>query len=152
MSNLNKCIFIGRLGKDPEAKQISQDFKVVNFSLAISEKWTDKASGERKEATEWINCQASNKVSEIVEKYVHKGDLLYVEGKFKTRSWEKEGVKQYASFIQVESVQLFPKAKENQTDENPPTYESPVKNSGLPPGEMAYSNPKTEPEEDDLPF
>lgn len=152
MSNLNKCIFIGRLGKDPESKQISNDFKVVNFSLAISEKWTDKQTQERKEVTEWINCQASNKVSEIVEKYVHKGDLLYVEGKFKTRSWEKDGVKQYATFIQVEAVHLFPKQKENQTDDTQPAYESPLKSNNLPPSEMAFTDGEKQPEEDDLPF
>lgn len=149
MSNLNKFIGIGRLGKDPEAKQISADFKVVNFSLAISEKWNDKQTGEKRELTDWINCQASNKVSEIVEKYVHKGDMLYVEGKFKTRSWETNGVKQYASFIQVEEVKLFPKAKENQTDDTPPTYQSPLKNN-LPPTE--YATQAQQPEDNDLPF
>ena len=155
MSNLNKCLFIGRCGKDPESKQISNDFKAVNFSIAISEKWTDKQTQERKEVTEWVNCQATNKVAEIVEKYVHKGDLIYVEGKLKTRSWEKDGIKQYATYIQVETVQLFPKAKENQTDDQSPTYQSPVKSSGLPPTEHAFSNPKSQEEieaENDLPF
>lgn len=147
MSNLNKCQFIGRIGKEPETKQVSQDFKVVNFTLAVSEKWTDK-SGEKKENTEWINCQASNKVAEIVEKYVQKGDLLYIEGKFKTRSWDKEGVKQYATFIQVEAVQMFPKSSGTQQSSN-------TSGSGLlPPTEHATQGMNEQPDDagNDLPF
>lgn len=148
--SVNKCIFIGNLGKDPETRQINENFKVSSFSLACSEKWTDK-NGEQKEATEWINCRASNKLADICEKYLKKGMQVYIEGKFKTQSWDKEGVKQYTTFIEVQSLQMLG-SKPNQASENLPTYESPVKNSGLPPSEMAYSNPKSEPEDDSLPF
>jgi single-strand DNA-binding protein len=142
MSNLNKFMGIGRLTRDPESKQVSTDFKVVNFSIAISEKWTDKQSGEKKESTEFINCQASNKVSEIVEKYVKKGDMLYVEGKFKTRNWEKDGVKQYTTYIQVEGVNLFPKAKTDTTDDTQALYKKPE-----------YTEPIVDQQvSDDLPF
>jgi len=148
--SVNKCIFIGNLGKDPETRQINETYKVSSFSLACSEKWTDK-SGEQKEATEWINCRASNKLADICEKYLKKGMQVYIEGKFKTQSWDKEGVKQYTTFIEVQSLQMLGGKPTNQTSENLPTYESPVKNSGLPPSEMAYSSQKSEPE-DDLPF
>lgn len=151
--SVNKFIGIGRLTRDPESKEISNDFKVANFSIAISEKWKDKQSGETKEATEWINCQASNKVAEIAEKYLKKGDQVYIEGKFKTRSWEKDGAKQYATYIQVETIQMLGSKKDSE-DEKLPTYESPLKPnpSGLPPSEMAFTDGAKEPEEDDLPF
>jgi len=153
--SVNKFIGIGRVGKEIESKEISNDFKVANFSIAISEKWRDKQSGETKEATEWVNCQASNKVAEIAEKYIKKGDQIYIEGKFKTRSWEKDGAKQYATYIKVETIQMLGGKKE---DEKLPTYESPVKPnpSGLPQSEMAYTNRGNEPEPEDdgrdLPF
>lgn len=143
--NVNKFIGVGRLGSSPELKQINSDFKVVNFSMAFSESYTNK-SGEKVENTDWLNFQASNRTAEVIEKYVKKGDQLYVEGKVKTRSWEKDGVKQYATFIQVDLVQLFPKQKENQTSENLPTYQS---SGTLPPTEYATQQ---QPEEDDLPF
>lgn len=139
--NLNKCQFIGRVGKDPESKVIGNDFKVANFSLAITEKWTDKNTGEKKELTEWVNCQTANKQAELVEKYVKKGDELYVEGKFRTRSWESNGTKHYASYVQVDVIQLGSKPKQTEQQSNP---------SGLPPSEMAFSG--NQPEEDDLPF
>jgi len=148
--SVNKCIFIGNLGKDTETRQINETYKVSSFSLACSEKWTDK-NGEQKEATEWINCRASNKLADICEKYLKKGDKVYIEGKYKTQSWEKDGVKQYTNFIDVQSLQMLG-SKPNQASENPPTYESPVKNSGLPPSEMAYTNKGNEPEDDSLPF
>lgn len=140
--NLNKCQFIGRVGKDPEMKEISSDFRVANFSIATTEKWTDKASGEKRELTEWVNCQAANKQAELVEKYVKKGDEIYVEGKFRTRSWELNGTKHYASYIQVDAISLGAKPKQNDQQSNP---------SGLPPSEMAFSGNQS-PEEDDLPF
>ena len=150
--SVNKCTFIGRCGKDPEVRQVNNDFKVANFSIACSEKWTDKQTGESKEQTEWINVQANNNLATIIEKYVKKGDLIYIEGKFKTRDWEKDGQKHYASYIQIEKIEMLGNKPTNQTSEELPVYESPVKSSGLPPSEMAHSNPKTEPEPDDLPF
>lgn len=144
MSNVNKCIFIGRCGKDPEVKVIGNDYKVSNFSIAVTERWTDKTTGEKKELTEWINMQAANKQAELIEKYVNKGDMLYIEGKFKTRSWEKDGVKHYATYIQVDAIQLFPKSS-NQTEQS----NNQSNPSGLPPTEYAT---QSQPEEDDLPF
>lgn len=150
--SVNKFIGIGRVGKDVESKEISNDFKVANFSIAISEKWKDNKTGETKEATEWVNCQASNKVAEIAEKYVKKGDQIYVEGKFKTRSWEKDGAKQYATYIQVETIQMLGGKKDS--EESAPTYESPVKpnQSVLPPTEYATQAPIEDDGDDSLPF
>lgn len=124
--SVNKVILIGFIGENPEVKQINADFKVANFTLATSEKYTSK-SGEKVETTEWHKCQASNRTAEVIEKYVQKGDQIYIEGKIKTRSWEnKEGVKQYTTYIQVDLVQLFPKKKESETEQytsSSPAYE-----------------------------
>jgi len=147
--SVNKFIGIGRIGKEPEVRQVNNDFKVVNFSIACSEKWNDKQTGEPKEATEWINVQASNKLAEIIEKYVKKGDLIYIEGKFKTRDWEKDGVKHYASYIQVEKIEMLGNKPTNQTSEELPTYES---KANLPPTEYATQSQLPEDPENDLPF
>lgn len=103
MSSINKVILLGRLGKDPEAKTINGDLKVVNFSIATSESWNDK-SGNKQEKTEWHRCQAWRGLADVIEKYVKKGDLIYVEGKITTRSWDKDGVKQYATEIVVHEM------------------------------------------------
>ena len=145
--SVNKFIGIGRIGKDPETRVVSNDFKVANFSIAISEKYTNKA-GEKVENTEWINCQATNKLAEIVEKYVKKGDQIYIEGKFKTRSWEKDGVKLYATYIQVESLQMLGSKPTNQTSDEPAKYETGLRNS-LPPTEYATQG---QVDDESLPF
>ena len=87
---LNKCIFIGRLGKEPEIRVTQSGQKVANFSLAVSEKYKDK-QGSQKESTEWVNVVLWGKQSEIAEKYLKKGSQIYIEGKWKTQSWEHEG-------------------------------------------------------------
>ena len=86
--SINKVILIGRLGKDPEVRSFQNGGKVVNFSLATSETWNDRASGERKEKTDWHNIVIKNeKIGEIAEKYLKKGSSVYIEGKIETRKW-----------------------------------------------------------------
>lgn len=98
MSGINKVILVGRLGKDPEVKHLESGSTLANFSLATSEKYKNK-NGEMVETTEWHNIVIWGKLAEIVEKWVHKGDLIYVEGKLVTRSWEKDGITRYATEI-----------------------------------------------------
>ena len=104
--SVNKCILIGRIGQDPEVKQVNDNFKVAKVSLATSEKFKEK-DGQQTEKTEWHNLVAFNKLAELFEKYVNKGDLLYVEGKLQTRSWEKDGKKFYATEILVNSIEFL---------------------------------------------
>jgi len=86
--SVNKVILVGRLGKDPEVRSFQNGGKVVNFSLATSETWNDRASGERKEKTDWHNIVIKNeKIGEIAEKYLKKGSSVYIEGKIETRKW-----------------------------------------------------------------
>jgi len=92
MSSLNRVSLIGNLGRDPEARSFANGGRVVSFSLATSETWTDKASGERREKTEWHNVVIRNeKLGEIAERYLRKGSKAYLEGSIQSRKYEKDG-------------------------------------------------------------
>ena len=98
--SVNKVILIGNLGKDPEVRSMQSGGKVCNLSVATSESWKDKTSGEKKTATEWHNIVVKNEgLVGIVEKYVKKGSKLHVEGKLETRTYEKDGSKRYVAEI-----------------------------------------------------
>jgi single-strand DNA-binding protein len=88
MSGINKAILIGNLGVAPELSQTTKGMAVCNFSLATSDKWTDKASGEKKEKVEWHRICVFGKLSEIAHTYLKKGSKVYIEGKLQTRKWE----------------------------------------------------------------
>lgn len=101
MSSLNKVTLIGRVGKDPEIRTTQSGSRIANFNLAMSESWKDKATGEKKEKTEWIKVVCFNEsLSGVIEKYVKKGSIIYVEGSLQTRKWEdKEGVTHYSTEV-----------------------------------------------------
>lgn len=103
---VNRVFLIGRVGQTPEIKHLESGSVVANFSMATSETYKDK-NGEKVEDTEWSNIVIWGKLAEVVEKYVKKGDLLYVEGKKKTRSWEKDNVKHYATDIVVSNLTML---------------------------------------------
>lgn len=97
MSSLNKIQLIGRLGKDPEVRHTEGGNTLATFSVATSEIY--KSGGEKIEDTEWHNIVLWNKTAEIAEKLLHKGDMVYIEGKLKTKSWEEDGVRRYATDV-----------------------------------------------------
>lgn len=101
---VNKVILIGRVGKEPEIRVMNSGDKMATFSLATSEYWTDKQTGERREKTEWHRIVVYSKgMVGVVEKYVHKGKKLYVEGKLQTRKWvDKHGVEKYTTEIIIQ--------------------------------------------------
>jgi len=99
MSGVNKVILVGRLGKDPEVRNLENGATVANFTIATSETYKDRTTGEKKEITEWHNIVLWRGLAEIAAKYLHKGDQVYIEGKLRTRSWEKEGVTRYTTEI-----------------------------------------------------
>lgn len=108
MSGVNKVILIGRLGRDPEVRYTPSGDAVANFSIATSEDWTDKDSGEKKERTEWHNIVAWRRLGEICGEYLKKGSQVYIEGRLQTRSWtDKEDVKRYRTEIIANSVQFL---------------------------------------------
>ena len=112
MSGVNKAIILGNVGKDPEIVTLQSGTKAASLSIATSEAWKDKATGERKEATEWHKVVFWGNLAEIVEKYVKKGDKLYIEGKIKTRSHEKDGITKYYTEIHANDlVMLTPKGQ-----------------------------------------
>jgi single-strand DNA-binding protein len=99
--SVNKVILIGNLGKDPEVRSMNSGDKVVSFSLATSESWRDKATGERKEKTEWHKVVIFNdQLGKVAEQYLKKGSTVYIEGALQTRKWtNKDGVEQYTTEI-----------------------------------------------------
>lgn len=107
--SVNKVIIIGNCGSDPRTKHLEGDRKVASFSVAVSEKYKNKA-GEVVEQTEWLNCVAWNKLAEIIEKFVTKGMLVYIEGKIKTRNYEKDGQKHYVTEIFADTLQMLSKS------------------------------------------
>lgn len=125
MASLNKVQIIGNLGRDPEIKTIPSGQKVASFSLACSEKYTK--DGQKVEKTEWINCKAWGKLAEIIEKYVKKGNQIYVEGKLETQTFEKDGVKRYKTEIVVNNMLMLGGKNEGSNDA-PSEYSQPSQN------------------------
>jgi len=103
--SVNKVILVGNLGKDPEVRRMTSGEPVVNLSLATSESWRDKASGERKEKTEWHRVVIFNKnLAEVAEKYLRKGSKVYVEGQLQTRKWtDKDGQEKYSTEVVLQN-------------------------------------------------
>lgn len=105
---LNKAQIIGRVGRDPEVRYLTSGDAVVNISLATTERWKDKSSGETKEATEWHRVNLFGRLAEIAGQYVQQGSLIYIEGKIKTRKWkDKDGTEKYTTEIFGESLKLL---------------------------------------------
>ncbi|MBT8146734.1 MAG: single-stranded DNA-binding protein [Gammaproteobacteria bacterium] len=104
---INKVILVGNVGGDPEVRYMPSGGAVVNLTLATSESWKDKNSGENVEKTEWHRLVFFNRLAEIVGEYVRKGSKLYVEGRLQTRSWEQDGVKRYATEIVANEMQML---------------------------------------------
>jgi single-strand DNA-binding protein len=99
---VNKAILVGTCGQDPEVRYLPNGNPVCNLSLATSESWTDKQSGQKQEKTEWHRVALFGKVAEIAGEYLRKGSQVYIEGKLQTREWEKDGVKRYTTEIIVD--------------------------------------------------
>jgi len=106
MKGVNKVILVATCGKDPEMKSMPNGNAVANFSVATSESWKDP-QGNKQEATEWHRCVAFGKLAEIIGQYVTKGSKVYLEGKLKTRQWEQDGQKRYATEVLVSEMQML---------------------------------------------
>lgn len=128
MASLNQVQLIGNVGRDPESRVLPSGVMVINFSVATTEKWKSR-DGEKMEETSWHRCVAFDKTAEIIEEYVKKGDKLYIEGRLKYGSYEKDGVKHYTTDINVNRVQMLgsPKDRDDGDDRR---REEPQRNSG----------------------
>ena len=105
---MNKVILIGRLGKDAETRYMNNNDPVCNLSLATSEKWTDKQTGEKKEATEWHSIVLYRKLAEIAQQYCHKGDLIAIDGKIQSRKYTaKDGVERTAYEVIASELKML---------------------------------------------
>jgi len=108
MNGVNKVILLGHVGKDPDIRYSKSGTAVANFSIATTERWKDKNTGEKQERTEWHRCTAWGRSAEVIGEYVKKGSPLFVAGKLQTRKWQdKEGVDRYTTEIVVDEFQLL---------------------------------------------
>ena len=108
MASVNKVILIGNLGKDPEVRYTASGEAMCNLSLATTESWKDKSSGEKKELTEWHRISFFGKLAEIAGQYLKKGSQIYVEGSLRTRKWtDKEGQERYTTEIRGDQMTML---------------------------------------------
>lgn len=149
---VNKVILIGNLGKDPEVRYFPSGDAVANTSLATSESWTDKQSGEKKEHTEWHNLVFRKKLAEIAGQYLKKGSKVYVEGSIRSRKYQaKDGGERYITEIIVQDMQMLDGKPGAAAMGGEPSQERP---SGRAAPAAAPANPGSEApfEDDDIPF
>ncbi|MBO4402796.1 MAG: single-stranded DNA-binding protein [Bacteroidales bacterium] len=119
MAGINKVILVGNLGRDPEVKTLDGGAKMARFTLATTESYKDRTSGERKDLTEWHNVVCWRNLAEIAEKYLAKGKQIYLEGKLRTRSWDDNGVKKYVTEVVADTFTMLGRAENSTPAENP---------------------------------
>ncbi len=144
MAGINKVILVGNLGRDPEMRYLPSGSAVANFSIATSEMWQDKESGEKREKTEWHRIVAFGRLGEICGEYLSKGRQVYIEGKLQTRSWEKDGVTRYTTEIIASAMQMLG-TKDSAAGDSPRTPANAY-------AQQPSSQPFPEAPEDDIPF
>ncbi len=145
---VNKVILIGNLGKDPEVRHLENGASVANFSIATSDTYTDKNSGERKEITDWHDIVVWRGLADVAEKYLKKGMKIYVEGRLKKRSWQdKDNQTRYTTEILADQLTILSRPETNEKTGNVPNY-SPQGTPTAPPP----LNDLSDDSHDDLPF
>lgn len=143
--SVNKVILIGNVGNDPEVRSMQSGDKVANISLATSESWKDKNSGEKREKTEWHRVVVFGKLADIVEQYVRKGSKLYIEGTLETRSWEaQDGQKRYSTEIVLRGFNSTLAMLDGKQGGGQPTAHEAAKQDGY--------QPQLDEMEDEIPF
>ncbi len=147
MASVNKAILIGNLGKDPEVRYTQDGRAVANFSIATSETWKDKETGDKKERTEWHRIVVFGKLGEICGEYLSRGKQVYIEGRIQTREWEdRDGNKRYTTEIVANNMVML--GARGDSEAARPSAASPAADSGYPEPPTAY----TEKPDDDIPF
>lgn len=163
---VNKVILVGNAGNDPEFRVMPNGNGVANVSLATSETWKDKTTGEQQEKTEWHRVIFFNRLAEIVEQYIKKGSKLYIEGRLQTRSWEQDGVKRYTTEIVASEMQMLDSRGDGNAGDNSfgqsqgqPQSEGQYQGSGAPASRSTSTSaaPQAAPAnfdnfDDDIPF
>jgi len=154
MGSLNKVQIIGNLGADPEMKYLPSGSAVCNFSVATTDKWKDKTSGEQQERTEWHRVSFFGRPAEVITEYMRKGSAIYVEGSIQTRSYEKDGQKHYVTEIKGRDFQFLGGGQQDGgTNSNSRSQPAPAASES-----RSESTPRPESEskqddfDDDIPF
>lgn len=148
---INKVILIGNLGDAPTIRYMPQGGAVANFTIATSESWTDKATNEKKEQTEWHRIVIYNRLAEIAGQYLRKGSKIYIEGKLKNRKWtDKEGVERYTTEIVANELQMLDGAPQQAQvqqqggyQQQQPAYQPPQQNQGYQQPQSGYQQRPT---------
>lgn len=132
MAGINKVILVGNLGKDPEVRYLEGGTAVANFPIATSETFKDRTSGEKKTITEWHNVVVWRGLAEIAEKYLKKGNQVYIEGKLRTRQWQdKDGNNRYTTEVVGDNMQMLGGKRDDSAPNNtntPSQSEPPIDN------------------------
>lgn len=155
MASVNKWLGIGHLGRDPEVRYTAGGDAIANFSIACSESWKDKATGEKKETTEWVRISVFGKLAEICSQYLHKGSQVYIEGSLRTRKWtDKDGIERYTTEIRCDTLKMLgsPRGNGQPADDG---YGPPADRRAPPPaGGRPSSGPRPSFDDlgDDIPF
>jgi single-strand DNA-binding protein len=159
---VNKVILVGTVGQDPETRYLPNGNAVTNLSLATSEQWTDKQTGQKVEKTEWHRVSLFGKVAEIAGQYLNKGSQVYIEGKLQTREWEKDGIKRYTTEIVVDmqgTMQLLggrPQGQDQQTRQQSHPQDQQARQAPRQQQRPAQQHQQSQqgalPEDDDIPF
>ena len=114
MKGVNKVILVGTLGRDPETKSFPNGGSLTQFSIATSESWNDKTTGERVEVTEWHRIVLNNRLGEVAQQYLRKGSKVYIEGSIRTRKWtDKDGQERFSTEIRGDSMQMLDGKSDN---------------------------------------
>ena len=158
---LNSCNFIGRLGNDPEIKHLPSGGAVASISIACSEKWRDKETGQQKEKTEWIRCSAFGKLAEIMGEYLRKGALVYVSGKMQTRKYQDQsGQDRYSTEIVISEMKMLGGKSDNQSPQQQGGYQQPnqpvqqraPQQRALQQPQPQYNEPQADWDDEQIPF
>jgi|TARA_B100000579_G_C22415786_1_gene658471 single-strand DNA-binding protein len=152
---VNKVILVGNLGRDPETRYTQGGSAVTQFSIATSDSWRDKASGEQQDRTEWHNIVCFARLAEIAGEYLRKGSKVYIEGSLRTSNWEQDGQKKYRTEIMARELQMLDSRSQTGGQEGGfqnNSYDKPADDqfsSGPPPNASTIADADFE---DDIPF
>ena len=148
--SLNKCLFIGNLTADPEIRTMPNGEAVANISVATSESWTDKNTGERREVTEWHRIVLYRRLAEIAGQCLRKGSQVYVEGRLKTRKWQdNNGQDRYSTEIQCDNLQMLGGRNQDAAQNQPPKQQDKQQKAQ---SKSQQSEPPMDAFDDNIPF
>lgn len=150
MAGINKVIIVGHLGNDPEIRTMPNGEQVANITVATSESWTDKNTGECKEQTEWHRIVLYRRLAEIAGQYLHKGSQVYIEGRLKTRKWQdNNGQDRHSTEIQCDNLQMLGGRNQDAAQNQPPKQQDKQQKAQ---SKSQQSEPPVDAFDDNIPF